>query len=38
MVLIVILEMANVRYFAIKKVSVFVFKRKIFICYHFLEM
>jgi hypothetical protein len=31
MVLIVILDMANVRYFAIKKVSVLLFKRKIFI-------
>jgi hypothetical protein len=38
MVLIVILEMASVRYGAIMKVSVLLSKRKIFICYHFVKI
>jgi hypothetical protein len=37
-VLIVILEMENVRYFIIKKVLVLLFKRKTFICYRFVKM
>jgi hypothetical protein len=36
--LIAILEMANVRYCVIMNVLVLLFKRKIFICYHFIKM
>jgi hypothetical protein len=38
MVLIAILEMANVRYYVIMNVLVLLFKRKIFICYHFVKI
>jgi hypothetical protein len=37
MVLITILEMVNVRYYVIMNVLVLRFKRKIFICYHFMK-